>query len=248
MPVNRIEGSGFTIVPYFTNAPKTFVESLTINIATFDNDQEVYYSVLPVNATSDKVEWTKGRTVTIKESSKVLAYAVDKAGNKSYTIEGMFFRYQSDKTISIKSSCSKQYTAGGPNALIDGIRGESNFRLGGWQGYQDQDFEATVDLGKVKPIHRIAAGFLQDVGPWIWMPKYVEFWASEDGVNFTLVSTIKNDIPDTRMEVTIKDFEARVDVQSRYVKVFAKNYGTIPSWHQGAGFPAYIFIDELIVE
>ena len=248
VPSSSIENKGFTVVPYFSNASKTFVDSLTIGIATVDKDVDVYYVILPVNASNDDAKWIKGKSVSIKESSKVLAYSVDKLGNKSCAIEGKFFRFQADKSINIKSNCSKQYTAGGPNGLIDGIRGESNFRLGGWQGYQDQDFEAVVDLGKIKPVHRIAAGFLQDARPWIWMPKYVEFWTSEDGVNFTLVATLKHNIPENQMDVIIKDFEAKVNLNTRYVKVFAKNFGTIPPWHPGAGYPAYIFIDEIIVE
>jgi len=248
IPVNSIENSNLTIVPYFTNAPKTFIDSLTIGIAAIDREQKVYYSVVPLSAPSNKVEWKLGKSLTIKESSIVSAYSLDKNGNKSYVIEGKFFRFHSDKTISIKSNCSKQYSAGGPNGLIDGVRGESNFRLGGWHGYQDQDFEATIDLGKVKPIHRIAAGFLQDARPWIWLPKYVEYWTSEDGQNFTLAATLKHDVPENQMEVVIKDFEARVDANARYVKIFAKNLGVIPEWHPGAGYPAYIFIDEIIVE
>lgn len=248
IPVNSIDNSNFTIVPYFTNAPKTFVDSLNIGISTLDKEQKVFYSVQPVNSQSDKIEWKEGNNITIKESSIVSAYSEDKKGNKSYVIEGKFIRYKADKTISIKSNCSKQYTAGGPDGLIDGVRGETNFRLGGWQGYQGQDFEATVDLGKVKPIHRIAAGFLQDAGPWIWLPKYVEFWTSEDGQNFTLAATVKHDVPENQMEVVIKDLEAKVDINARYVKVFAKNLGTIPSWHPGAGSPAYIFIDEIMIE
>jgi predicted alpha-1,2-mannosidase len=248
IPVNSIQNSNFTIVPYFTNAPKTFVDSLTIGISTLDADQLVYYSVQPINSQNDKVEWNQGNSIKIKESSKVLAYSLDRAGDKSHIIEGTFFRFHPDKTISIKSNCSKQYTAGGPNGLIDGIRGERNFRLGGWQGYQDQDFEATVDLGKVKPIHRIAAGFLQDARPWIWLPKYVEVWTSEDGQTFTLTATVKHDVPANQMEVVIKDFEVAVDANARFVKVFAKNFGAIPEWHPGAGYPAYIFIDEIIIE
>ncbi len=247
-PENRIDGSVFTISPYFTNAPKTFTDSLNISIATLDKDQTVFYSIVPIDSKDAKVEWKQGNSLTIKQSSMVSSYSVDKSGNKSYTIEGKFFRYSADKSITLKSNCSKQYTAGGPNGLIDGIRGESNFRLGGWQGYQGQDFEAVVDLGSVKPIKRIAASFLQDARPWIWMPKYAEFWISEDGQNFTLVATINNDIPENQMEVVIKDFEAKVDLKARYVKVFAKNLGSIPQWHPGAGSPAYIFIDEIIVE
>ena len=42
---------------------------------------------------------------------------------------------------------------------------------------------------------------------------------------------------------------ARVDnVQARYVRVVAKNIGTIPDWHPGAGGKAWIFADEIIVE
>ncbi len=247
-PENRIEGTEFTIVPYFTNAPKTFIDSLAIGIATLDKEQIVYYSVSPINSENDNAEWKQGNSIIIKESSMVSAYSVDKAGNKSYVIEGKFYRYQSDKVISTKSKYSSQYNAGGLNGLIDGIRGEKDFRLGGWQGYQDQDFEATIDLTTVKPIHRIAAGFLQDARPWIWMPKYVEFWTSIDGQNFTLAATVKHDIPENQMEVIIKDFEVKVNLNARYIKVFAKNLGTIPQWHPGAGFPAYIFIDEIIVE
>lgn len=247
-PVNSIDSSNFTIVPYFTNASKIFVDSLKINIATVDKEQEIYFCVSPITSKDNKNDWKKGYQITIKESSKVQAYSVDKKGNESYIIEGNFFRYKPDKTISTKSTYSKQYTAGGPNGLIDGIRGENNFRLGGWQGYQEQDFEATIDLGKIKPIKRIAAGFLQDVDPWIWMPKYVEFWTSEDGQNFTLAATVKHNISENQMEVVVKDLEAQVDINARYVKVFAKNFGTIPNWHKGAGYEAYIFIDEIIVE
>jgi len=48
--------------------------------------------------------------------------------------------------------------------------------------------------------------------------------------------------------VVIKDFEVKVNTNARYVKVIAKNLGIIPQWHPGAGYLAYIFIDEIIVE
>ncbi len=247
-PENRIDGVSLTISPYFVNAPKTFTDSLVINIATVDKVQKVFYSVAPINAKDAKEEWKQGNSLTINQSSHVSAYSVDKDGNKSYMIDGKFFKYSADKTIVTKSTYSKQYTAGGSNGLIDGIRGETNFRLGGWQGYQGQDFEATIDLGSVKPIHRIAAGFLQDARPWIWMPKSAEYWISDDGQNFTLADTVANDVPENQMEPTIKDFEAKVDVKARFIKVVAKNLGTIPQWHPGAGSQAYIFIDEIVVE
>lgn len=246
-PANSINSTGFTIVPSFDHAPKTFNDSLVINIKTIGNDLEVYYSISPLNSTISNV-WKQGRTVVIKESSLLQAYSIDKLGNRSYTIEGCFTRFQPDKSITIKSVYSTQYTGGGSNALIDGIRGEKNFRLGGWQGYQGQDFEAIIDLGKVRPITKLAAGFLQDASPWIWLPKYVEYWTSVDGQNYSLLTTVKHDVPATQMEVAIANFEAKADIQVRYIKVFAKGFGTIPSWHPGAGNPSWLFADEIVVE
>jgi hypothetical protein len=40
----------------------------------------------------------------------------------------------------------------------------------------------------------------------------------------------------------------KAPLQSRFIKVKAINYGTLPEWHQGAGYKAFIFVDEIMVE
>ena len=76
----------------------------------------------------------------------------------------------------------------------------------------------------------------------------IEYAVSDDGVNFTNVSIIKNDILDNDYNSIIKDYISNVNTKGRYVCIKAKNYGTIPSWHAGSGKPSWIFIDEIIVE
>ena len=105
-----------------------------------------------------------------------------------------------------------------------------------------------MDLGKVQPLKKIGAGFLQDARSWIWMPTDIEILVSDDGINFKNIATIKNDIPDTELSVIIKDYTTEVNLSSRYIRVKAKNYGKIPAWHPGAGDNAYIFVDEIIIE
>ena len=147
------------------------------------------------------------------------------------------------------STPSAQYTAGGPNALIDYQHGSTDFRRGKWQGYQGQNFEAVVDLGKEELIKVVKAEFLQDTRSWILMPTYVEFSVSADGRNFTKIGKIENDVADSNYTPTIKIFRQDFGPRKiRYVKVFAKNYGKLPDWHAGAGEDAYIFIDEIIVK
>ena len=129
-----------------------------------------------------------------------------------------------------------------------GLRGAGNWRLGGWQGYQGTDFEAIVDLGSKKPVRRVAAGFIQDVRSWIWMPKEVSFFISDDGINFTQIANIKNQVAADDYEMHVTDLGSKVNVSGRYIKVKALNFGTIPAWHLGAGGQAYIFVDEIIVD
>jgi len=237
-----------TAVPNFTSASRSFRDSLVINVTPTSKDQKIVYSVSPLTGNSGDLVWKDGNEIKIKESSVVRVYSVDANGSKSNTIEGSFVRVTNGNRITIKSNYSHQYSAGGPEGLIDGIRGAKNFRLGGWQGYQGQDFEAIIDLGTIKPIHSITAGFFQDISPWIWLPKYVEFYVSEDGTNFTKVNTLNNDSPDNDYAAIVKDFKADLDVKARYVKVFAKSYGKIPSWHTSPGEDSWLFIDEIVIE
>jgi predicted alpha-1,2-mannosidase len=233
-------------VPYVIAKSKAFDKSMKIELKTINSDQEIFYSLDGKDPDSSGILYTK--PFIIDKTTQLKAYSLQKGLGKSFTIGAEFFKVPGGRKIKIKSEVNPQYTAGGPEGLIDYIKGESNFRLGAWQGYQAQDFEAVVDLGKTQNIKKIAAGFLQDAGSWIWMPTEVEYAVSSNGKDFTVVSTIKNDISPKDYTVTTKEFTADVNAECRYVRVKAKNYGTIPSWHLGAGGEAFIFIDEIIVE
>jgi len=129
------------------------------------------------------------------------------------------------------------------------LRGGTDFRNGSYQGYQGQDFEATVDLGKNEPISYLAAGFLHDIRPWIWLPTEVVFEVSQDGNNFTEILRKTHEISNSDYKVQSIDLGGKIKpTNARYVRVKAKNFGTIPDWHPGKGGDAYIFIDEIIVE
>ena len=131
----------------------------------------------------------------------------------------------------------------------DGIRGTTSFASGEWQGYQGQDFIATVDLQNETEIHSVGAGFLQVARSWIWMPTHVQFDVSDDGINFHPVSDIKTDVAVENMDPVKRDYRQAIPTaKARYVRVHAYNLGKIPSWHPGAGGDAYIFVDEILID
>ena len=155
-----------------------------------------------------------------------------------------------DMDITTYCEYNPQYNARGPRGLIDGLRGSVNWKTGGWQGYQDTDFTAVVNLRGVREVSTFGSGYCQDARSWIWMPRYVEYSVSVDGENFTSVGRVDNTVGEQDYTIRTRDFVLRLSepVEARYVKVFAKNFGTIPSWHLGAGGEGFIFIDEIWVE
>ena len=151
------------------------------------------------------------------------------------------------RTIQINSTPHPNYHGDGPDALIDGIRGQDNWRLGGWQGYQGTDFEAIVDLGEVMDIRDLSAGFTQDTRSWILMPKDVTFSVSDDSSNWREILRLTTDVAPDDYDIQQHDMGGRVQTRGRYVKINATHFGKLPDWHLGAGGDAYIFIDEIVV-
>lgn len=186
--------------------------------------------------------------IPISETTTITATAENGDGIKSPEVSATFYKRPNDWSVKILSHYSSQYNGGGDEGLIDGIRGTVNFASGEWQGYQGQDFEAVVDMKRPTKISEVGGGFLQVARSWIWMPTTVGFEVSDDGVNFRPVAEIKTDVPVEDMTPITRDYLRKITpVSARYVRVKAKNLGKIPAWHPGAGFDAYIFVDEIII-
>ena len=154
------------------------------------------------------------------------------------------------KVVSIQGAYNKQYSGGGDDALVNGILGSEEWRSGDWQGYQNQDFEAVIDLGKLTTLNSIGARFLQDTRAWILMPKEVEYLVSKNGKDYVSVAKLGSFFADTILTTTVVPLNLEIQKQeARYVKVKAKNYGALPPWHQGYPFggTAFIFIDEILI-
>ena len=179
----------------------------------------------------------------------IRAIAIDAEGNKSAIVESRIYKRPNDWTVTIVSPYSYQYTGGSDYAIVDGLRGTTNFTSGEWQGYQGKTFEAVIDLQKAMEIKSLGGSFLQVVRSWIWMPEKIEFEVSKDGKNFAPLTDLTPGFPKEMMEPVTKEFHVKVQpVWARYVRVKAYNIGKIPSWHPGAGGEPWIFVDEILIK
>jgi alpha-1,2-mannosidase, putative len=242
MPNERIP-----VVPLIEGTERVFKQQNTITLKTTTPTAKIFYTLDGSEPTAQSALYEK--PFTIDKTVTVKAAAIFSNGEKSPIAEARFYKKPNDWTVKIFSKYNRQYTGGGDEGLIDGIRGTTNFASGEWQGYQAQDFVAVIDLKRETEIKRLGGGFLQVARSWIWMPTRIEFEISDDGENFRKIAEIKTDVAPEDMTHTIRDY--KIDIQptrARFVRVTARNLGKIPAWHPGAGFDAFIFVDEIFIE
>lgn len=246
-PVAVCEGT-FVANPWFKVPSPVFNAFTKVEIESLDPDCRIWYRMVPEGSAAAGDFEPYERPFTVSRNCTVYAYCTDRDGNRSFTTQTTLRRFENSYKVSIAHPYSRLYSAGGDQAIVDGVRGSTNFRLGGWQGYQNCDFEAVIDLGKTKRINGLSAGFLQDTRSWIVMPVWVEFLTSRDGKTYINQGRIDNDVDPQDYTCQIKEFSLPLGVDARYVKVVAKNFGTLPEWHLGAGGQAHIFVDEVTIK
>ena len=99
---------------------------------------------------------------------------------------------------------------------------------------------AVVDLGNMESIEKINLQFFNDNGSWIYLPSEVIVYTSENGTDFQQQGAEKN-ISGEKGSVPVQ-FSIN-NIQIRYVKVLAKNFGG----HPQTGGKVWLFVDEIVV-
>ena len=140
-----------------------------------------------------------------------------------------------------------QYGKGGPSALINGIMGSlTRFNDDEWLGWNGKDCEGILDLGREEEIKKINLRFYKAPSSWIYMPSSIKISVSDDGLVYKEIA-VKNN-PDTgQMGVQHHGFSFDA-IKTRYVKINAANNGIIKPSFPGQGYPAWLFVDEVVVE
>lgn len=244
MPSSKVNDEAFVAVPFFQMNTNKFKNSLTVTLKHIDPKTEIYYAIVKGEEKPKFIRYEKPFVIT--ETANIELFA-SKNGKQSARIEQKFYKVPGDRSITVLSEVHPMYTAGGKDALIDGIVGDANWKTGDWQSYFAKDFVAIIDLQKVRPIKYVGINVLQEVSPWIVYPKEVVFEISNDGKTYQPLTTVVNKISTDAKGPEVQQLGADVTATARYMRVRAKTGGVLPVWHESAGSPTHIFIDEVIV-
>jgi predicted alpha-1,2-mannosidase len=245
-PTSAINDHLIVPLPYFKAASGSFQNELDVELRHADAEAELYYTTSTAWMNDSAIRYQG--PINLVQSTQLMARA-ESADQFSGMTSAYFFQVHNNWKVEVIQQYSPQYAAGGEMALVDGQHGGSNFRTGSWQGYHGVDFEAIIDMGESRNINRIQVTFLQDQRSWIFLPQSVEFAVSDRRDKFPAAVVQANEIPATTEDVVIQAFSREnLGQRGRYVRIVARNIGTCPEWHIGAGEEAWIFVDEISIE
>ena len=228
-----------------TDHPET--GTIELQLKTFDN-ASIYYTT---DGSEPTVKSTRYEAPVIIDKTTEVRAMVDRKLKHSKEYKQTFnFNKATLKNVQLDSPTHRSYTSAGPIVLVNGKRGGDSHTNGEWLGFYNTDFNATVDLGEVQEISSVIMGTLWAAPSYIFGAREYIVSVSEDGTNFKQV--YKEEYPvltaaDPKGETV--DLTATFDtIKARYVKLFAKSTQPLPAWHSAAGRPAFLFVDEIIIE
>ena len=244
IPSTEITDHKIIPAPFIKKGDIVFKGSTSVELACADKTADIFFKL------GHKGGFKKYTEPFIIDKFIKLSVYAQKGDIRSTSISTDFHKRDPNLKIQLYTDYENQYNAGGNDALIDGILGTEDFRTGTWQGYSDTDLNAVIDLGKVKEIHNVKLSFLRDQRSWIFLPKDLKIFTSSDGINFNKYHHSTFNSPTDTDDIKIETIEFFKSTKARYVKVIAKNYGSLPKWHLGAPFDgkAWIFVDEIQIK
>ncbi|MFD1614129.1 FN3 associated domain-containing protein [Gelatiniphilus marinus] len=224
-----------------------FTDTLSIRLDSKLKGAKVFYTLDGTQPDSTSLEYKN--PILIYSSTTIAIKAYKKGWLPSQTTTEHFIKVTHKvEDYSIVHKPEKQYY--GPKKLFDFKLGSENFKDEKWNGYLGNDLNTTLNLGEEKTVNTITVNCLSRSRDWILFPKNIQVYTSSNkSTGFKLVGTVQI-VEDEKNESTkIKKFNIKMpaNTKAQYFKVIAKNPKVLPKWHEGAGNPPWIFVDEIIV-
>jgi hypothetical protein len=151
------------------------------------------------------------------------------------------------KKVSSSPLPSPKYSHGDLSVLTNGVQGADSYKVH-WLGWEGEDFEVMLDLGKPCNFRKINVGTLWDPKSWILHPEKVACQASSNGTDWESVGSQAVDGSQEKEEVT-RNFTFTGDFRDiQFIRFLVTGTKNLPAWHPSAGGLSWVFLDEIVVK
>ena len=209
----------------------------------------------PIRYTLDESEPTVDsplytEPVKITESCTLKARSERGGQMSGRTFEKSFTAHKAmGRPVEIITTTHPNYTFNCPDLLTDGLVGEGPYNSGDFAGWYNQPFEVVADMGG-EEYSEVTLSTIVFKYDWIMNPTSFTILTSEDGKNFTEVAHMDIECVGQMDDANgCQDYTLTFgQTSAKYLKVIAGCCTSLPEWHPGAGHPAFLFVDEVIVK
>lgn len=244
----RVEGYNFAkhlydVTAQFTPNPAT--GSLEVTLSTLD-DAPIHYTLDGTAPTASSPRYSA--QLSIQKNGTFQAVAIRPTGNSRITTERFEFSKSSLKPVVANQPINKKYAFQGVTTLVDGLKGNGNYKTGRWIAFYKNDLDVTIDLQQPTEISHAEISTCVEKGDWIFGARGFSIEASTDGKEFAPVAS--EGYPALAQEDRNGIYSHKLTfapITTRYVKVVARSEQSIPAWHDGKGKPAFLFVDEILL-
>jgi hexosaminidase len=218
-------------------------DSLVFDLQTVIRDKTIRYTTDGTSPTLQSEIYTAYLPISESTLLKAAVFDDTKKLGRDFTLT--YNNHKAvGKTITLNPKPYKAYSGSGKEGLINGISG-SDTRYGDkeWLGFWGEDVTIEIVFDEPTEINSISTRFYNANGQWIYAPKNISVsYINTEGRVFRIN-------PIQQGDATIIPHTFQLDnITTDTIRIFIKNYGTIPEGKQGAGNKAWTFLDEIVVK
>lgn len=235
------------------------IESSPVRLSSTINDRRINAVVnSKIKNLEFKYQWNnedekplnKNGLIEIDKTGELILQAY-KNGNKygNQKVEKFAVHLGLNSNVDYQYLYNSSYPAEGLSSLTNGRLGSLDFKDGQWQGFSAKNLDVIISLDSITSINKISMNFYQYINSWIIVPSYISILSSKDSLHWEVIKSVDSigEIRKRGKFINSISFDS-LKIDAKYLKIFAKNHGKLPSWHEAAGAESWLFIDEIIVE
>lgn len=216
---------------------------VSIGLNTVHEGAKILYTLDGTEPTPESKLFSGIFKINTSSAVKAIAYEGDlQVGS----IERYFdVNLATGRYVEYKHKYSSKYDAGYKDGLVDCILATNDFKDGKWQGFEGDDLDVVINLKSIKSVKEINLRFLKEHASWIFLPAEIKILWSADGNEYfefkgeRSLSSVDN--------INIYTYTNSEGAGARYIRIVARNIGSCPEGHPGAGSKAWLFTDEIII-
>lgn len=233
--------------PKFNTDSKRFDDVMNVTLTCDTPNAKIYYTLDGSEPTKKSKLYTKPFAISESVTLKVKAFAKDYL--PSFTLVEDFKRLEI-KTTKFVNNPHENYCKDYETSLMDGKKGVAGNWSEHWLGFFGDDADFTIELSRPLDMDYVFVGFGAASNDWVLAPKSVWVSVSQDGEIFTAPARVEFPVYNGAVDKKRReDGRAVLNAKGvKYIRVVAKNHGTLPEWHDFAGEKAWIMLDEIRID